>query len=110
MSVVAVSLKKKKLFPQLKDTKYPNLPENLTFLHAEAILAMYPDRPRKQRETAILQKYPAVFFSSRSRHMKLQGDWSSDVCSSDLCVTDGSGNTSAGMPSNLVTRCAVRAC
>src|ERR1039457_6603267 len=25
-----------------------------------------------------------VFFSSRSRHTKLQGGWSSDVCSSDL--------------------------
>src|SRR5256885_1179485 len=25
-----------------------------------------------------------VFFSSRGRHARLQGDWSSDVCSSDL--------------------------
>src|SRR5688500_19566884 len=25
-----------------------------------------------------------VFFSSRRRHTRLQGDWSSDVCSSDL--------------------------
>src|SRR5256885_12485065 len=25
------------------------------------------------------------FFSSRRRHTRLQGDWSSDVCSSDLC-------------------------
>jgi aspartate--ammonia ligase len=49
------------LFPQLKDPRYPNLPEKLTFLHAEEILDMYPDLPRKQRETAILQKYPAVF-------------------------------------------------
>ena len=40
---------------------YPNLPEKLTFLHAEDILDMYPDLPRKQRETAILQEYPAVF-------------------------------------------------
>src|SRR5256885_8874484 len=29
------------------------------------------------------------FFSSRRRHTRLQGDWSSDVCSSDLAkVTD----------------------
>ncbi len=49
------------LFPQLKDSRYPNLPEELTFLHAEEILDLYPDLPRKQRETAILQKYPAVF-------------------------------------------------
>ena len=49
------------LFPQLKDSRYPDLPEKLTFLHAEEILEMYPDLPRKQRETAVLQKYPAVF-------------------------------------------------
>src|ERR1022692_4978687 len=29
------------------------------------------------------------FFSSRRRHTRLQGDWSSDVCSSDLLETDG---------------------
>ncbi|MFH1335556.1 MAG: aspartate--ammonia ligase [Candidatus Zixiibacteriota bacterium] len=50
-----------KMFPQLKTDKYPNLPEELKFLHAEEILDMFPDLPRKQRETAILQKYPAVF-------------------------------------------------
>ncbi len=49
------------LFPQLKTDKYPDLPEKLTFLHAEDILDKYPDLPRKQRETAILQEYPAVF-------------------------------------------------
>jgi len=48
-------------FPKLKDPRYPNLPEKLTFLHAEEILEMYPDLPRKQRETLVLQKYPAVF-------------------------------------------------
>lgn len=50
-----------KLFPQLKTNKYPSLPDELTFLHAEEILDMYPDLPRKQRETTVLQKYPAVF-------------------------------------------------
>jgi aspartate--ammonia ligase len=49
------------MFPQLHDPRYPNLPEQLTFLHAEEILDMYPDLPRKQRETAVLQKYPAIF-------------------------------------------------
>jgi aspartate--ammonia ligase len=49
------------MFPKLKDPKIPNLPDELVFLHAEEILDMYPDLPRKQRETAILQKYPAVF-------------------------------------------------
>jgi aspartate--ammonia ligase len=49
------------LFPQLRTDKYPNLPEKLTFLHAEDILDMYPNLPRKQRETAILQEHPAIF-------------------------------------------------
>jgi aspartate--ammonia ligase len=50
-----------KLFPQLKKAKYPSLPDEITFLHAEDILEKYPDMPRKARETAILQKYPAIF-------------------------------------------------
>ncbi|AFM26971.1 aspartate--ammonia ligase [Desulfomonile tiedjei] len=49
------------MFPQLKTSKYPDLPEELTFIHAEDILDRYPDLPRKQRETAILQDFPAVF-------------------------------------------------
>ena len=49
------------LFPQLRDKRYPNLPKRLAFLHAEDILDMYPDLPRKQRETAILRECPAVF-------------------------------------------------
>ena len=50
-----------KLYPQLKTNKYPDLPDKLKFIHAEEILDMYPDLPRKARETEILQKYPAVF-------------------------------------------------
>jgi len=49
------------LFPQLKTDKYPNLPDELTFIHAEEILEKYPEMPRKQRETTIVQEYPAVF-------------------------------------------------
>ncbi|MHC4469778.1 MAG: aspartate--ammonia ligase [Planctomycetota bacterium] len=49
------------MYPQLGDAKYGEIPEELTFLHAEEILDMYPDLPRKQRETAILQEHPAVF-------------------------------------------------
>jgi len=49
------------MFPQLKQDRYPDLPDELTFLHAEEILEMYPDMPRKARETAIVQKYPAIF-------------------------------------------------
>src|SRR5205807_3919581 len=32
--------------------------------------------------------YFFFFFSSRRRHTRLQGDWSSDVCSSDLVEHD----------------------
>jgi aspartate--ammonia ligase len=49
------------MFPELRQSRYPNLPEELTFIHAEELLAMYPDLPRKRRETAILQKHPAIF-------------------------------------------------
>jgi len=49
------------LFPQLKTDKYPPLPQELTFIHAEEILEKYPDLPRKQRETRIAQEYPAIF-------------------------------------------------
>lgn len=49
------------LFPKLKTDKYPNLPEKLVFMHAEELLERYPELPRKARETAILQEYPAIF-------------------------------------------------
>lgn len=49
------------LFPNLKTDKYPNLPDKLTFIHAEDILDRYPNLPRKQRETEILKQYPAIF-------------------------------------------------
>jgi aspartate--ammonia ligase len=50
-----------KLYPQLQSDKYSNLPDELIFIHAEEILEKYPDMPRKQRETAILQENPAIF-------------------------------------------------
>ena len=49
------------MFPQLKNPKYPSLPRELTFIHAEDILEMYPDLTRKQRETRLIQECPAVF-------------------------------------------------
>ena len=49
------------IFPQLKTERYADLPDELTFIHAEEILERYPDLPRKQRETAIIQEYPAIF-------------------------------------------------
>jgi aspartate--ammonia ligase len=49
------------LYPVLKDPRYPDLPEELHFIHAEDLLARYPDLPRKQREERLLQEHPAVF-------------------------------------------------
>ena len=49
------------LFPELRNDKFPQIPEELKFIHAEEILERYPDLPRKQRETKIIQDYPAVF-------------------------------------------------
>jgi aspartate--ammonia ligase len=49
-------------FPGLKTSKYPDFPEELVFLHAEEILDRYPDLPRKERETRIIQEEaPAIF-------------------------------------------------
>jgi aspartate--ammonia ligase len=48
-------------FPQLESKTISNLPDTLEFFHAEEILEMYPELPRKQRETAILQEHPAIF-------------------------------------------------
>src|SRR5256885_5250979 len=47
------------------------------------------------------------FFSSRRRHTRLQGDWSSDVCSSDLAFRQLTGQQDVGVelrvdPSNAL--------
>ena len=51
----------RELYPQVDDGRYPPIPEELEFFHAEDILDMFPDLPRKQRETRLLQEHPAVF-------------------------------------------------
>ena len=81
------------LFPQLKDARYPNLPEKLTFLHAEDILERFPNLPRKQRETLILQEYPAIFIIGIGWTLKDgyphemraadYDDWVTETCSED---------------------------
>src|SRR2546426_2044957 len=47
------------------------------------------------------------FFSSRRRHTRLQGDWSSDVCSSDLAP--GSALLHDGVPGNVAADFVVKA-
>src|SRR5256885_6895370 len=39
---------------------------------------------RLKVKTIMYVLFYVFFFSSRRRHTRLQGDWSSDVCSSDL--------------------------
>src|SRR3989454_7885077 len=41
-------------------------------------------RSRQSTSLSELAPFLFFFFSSRRRHTRLQGDWSSDVCSSDL--------------------------
>lgn len=60
-----------KIYNALKQTyevihnKYPKLtkvlPENITFIDSEELLAMYPDKSSKERENLITRKYGAVF-------------------------------------------------
>ncbi len=51
----------REMFPALRDSRYGDFPKELEFFHAEDILDLYPDLPRKQRETRLLQDHPAVF-------------------------------------------------
>lgn len=44
-------------YPQLK----PFLPREITFVHSEDLLQMYPDKTPKEREDLICKKYGAVF-------------------------------------------------
>jgi aspartate--ammonia ligase len=69
------------------------LPDELTFLHAEDILAEYPELPRKQRETQILREHPAVFIYGigwpladglpHELRAADYDDWSSETLSAD---------------------------
>src|SRR5688572_11845299 len=50
--------------------------------------------------------YFFFFFSSRRRHTRFDCDWSSDVCSSDLCRATALAATRLGMQSRLLLRTA----
>jgi len=81
------------MFPELRNSRYPNLPEELTFLHAEEILAMYPDLPRKRRETVILQKYPAIFIIGIGWPLKDGYPHENRAADYDDWITDTSAQT-----------------
>jgi len=82
------------MFPELRNPRYPNLPEELTFLHAEELLALYPDLPRKRRETVILQKHPAVFIIGIGWPLKDGYPHEMRAADYDDWVTDTSNQTS----------------
>jgi aspartate--ammonia ligase len=81
------------MFPELNNPRYPGLPEELTFLHAEELLAMYPDLSRKRRETVILQKYPAVFIIGIGWPLKDGYPHEMRAADYDDWVTDTGGQT-----------------
>jgi aspartate--ammonia ligase len=80
-------------YPPLASDRYPPLPDELTFMHAEDLLDAYPDLPRKQRETAILQEHPALFIYGigwpladglpHELRAADYDDWSSETMSAD---------------------------
>jgi len=50
------------MYPVLRTDQYADFPEEIVFLHAEEILDMYPNLPRKERETRVIQEHaPAIF-------------------------------------------------
>jgi aspartate--ammonia ligase len=52
----------RKDFPGLNTDKYPAIPKEIKFFHAEEILERYPNLTRKQRETKMIQEvHPAIF-------------------------------------------------
>jgi len=81
------------LYPELKKKKYPDFPKELTFLHAEDILDMYPDLPRKQRETLVVQKYPAIFIIGVGYPLKDGYPHEMRAADYDDWITDTSSDT-----------------
>jgi aspartate--ammonia ligase len=93
------------LFPQLKTDRYANLPEKLTFIHAEELLERYPDLPRKARETAILQEFPAVFIYGIG--WKLEDGYPHEMRAADYDdwvteTTDDNGKTFHGLNGDIL--------
>jgi aspartate--ammonia ligase len=81
------------MFPALKDPRFPNLPDELTFLHAEDLLEMYPDLPRKQRETRVLQDFPAIFITGIGWPLKDGYPHEMRAADYDDWITDTSATT-----------------
>src|SRR6516162_7565125 len=88
MSVVAVLLKKKDNFTGTRQRE--GLVQRFR-RGGQAALSDPHDSRHGSSSIAISSFWETetfFFFSSRRRHTRVQGDWSSDVCSSDLGATD----------------------
>ncbi|MBM3286406.1 MAG: aspartate--ammonia ligase [Candidatus Eisenbacteria bacterium] len=60
--IVGANKRAQEMYPELKSSKHPPIPEELHFVHAEEMLERYPDLPRKQRESRYIQEVaPAIF-------------------------------------------------
>src|SRR5690348_3745918 len=68
------------------------LPREMLPVYDEGVEWSY-DEVRDAKERGIV----FFFFSSRRRHTRWTGDWSSDVCSSDLQVRVALGSQAAGL-------------
>jgi aspartate--ammonia ligase len=89
----------RELFPSLRDSRYPELSEEITFIHAEELLERYPDLSRKDRESAALQEHPALFIYGigwpladglpHELRAADYDDWASEVRASDGRLTHG---------------------
>ena len=59
------------MFPALAQGRYAPIPEDIAFYHAEEILDLYPELPRKERENRMLQeKSPAIFIIGIGQPLK----------------------------------------
>src|SRR5256885_8491985 len=56
----------------------------VTSSYSQAARRLLVSRYRRCTHVSTVRSLLFFFFSSRRRHTRLQGDWSSDVCSSDL--------------------------
>src|SRR5256885_1130779 len=76
------------------EIQYLNATGDLTYTDIAGDRVLYGNLPRREMARKYVLRAGGsskiFFFSSRRRHTRLQGDWSSDVCSSDLSPSDSS--------------------
>src|SRR6266446_1414606 len=70
--------------------------------HPRLLPKAFAQVPQCDANPAMLGASSSFFFSSRRRHTRLQGDWSSDVCSSDLERFDGTLEDSFDLQDKII--------